>query len=101
MPFTDARDRSAYHRKRRLACVAWLSSVKSARGCAHCLEKDPAVLDFHHRDRAQKKFVLMGSHCYSRSRVEILAEIAKCEVLCANDHRREEARLRKLVDKGL
>lgn len=79
--------KSQYHRNRRLKVVAWLLSLRDK--CARCGEADPIVLDFHHRDPALKSFALTGSLCYSRSRGAILNEIAKCDVLCANCHRRE------------
>lgn len=84
--------KTEYHRNRRLETVAWLASLRDE--CVHCGEADPVVLDFHHRDASQKKFQLIGSLCYSRSREAILSEVAKCDVLCANCHRREEHKIR-------
>ena len=86
--------KSEYHRKRRLDAVTWLSTLRDK--CAHCGETDPVVLDFHHKDAKNKSFKLTGSICYSRSREAILAEVAKCIVLCANCHRKEEHRLREM-----
>jgi hypothetical protein len=91
----DKKRKSIYHRERRLSVVKWLSSLRVQ--CAKCGETDPIVLDFHHRDPSQKKFQLIGSLCYSRSRETILKEVAKCDVLCANCHRREEYRMRHKV----
>lgn len=84
--------KAMYHRDRRLEVTAWLSSLRTK--CLHCGEIDPIVLDFHHRNAAEKSFKLIGSNCYSRSRKAILAEVAKCDVLCANCHRREEHKIR-------
>lgn len=57
--------------------------------CVDCGETDPTVLDFDHiRD---KKF-LIGSELTNKSWAAIVAEIAKCEVRCANCHRRATAR---------
>ena len=58
--------------------------------CAVCSESDPIVLEFHHlRD---KKYLIsnMVSSCCSISAIE--EEISKCEVLCANCHRRKTAK---------
>jgi hypothetical protein len=84
--------KSEWHRNRRLETVAWLSSLRDK--CAHCGESDPVVLDFHHVDASTKRFKLIGSLCYCHSREVILEEVAKCIVLCANCHRREEHRIR-------
>ena len=91
--------KSEYHRKRRLEVVDWLASLREK--CLHCGENDPVVLDFHHRDAKQKRFQLIGSLCYSHSRKVILEEVSKCDVLCANCHRREEFRLRWNQKKSL
>lgn len=60
--------------------------------CVDCGETDPVVLDFDHlRDKLRDVSVLVhNGHPWER----ILAEIAKCEVRCANDHRRATARRR-------
>jgi hypothetical protein len=58
----------------------------STHPCISCGEKDPRVLEFHHRegkDRAVSQLVWAG---YSIPTIQ--TEIAKCDVLCANCHRR-------------
>ncbi len=62
--------------------------------CTACGETDPVVLDFHHRDRRTKKFSIGRILGYGLSWEAILREIGKCEVLCANDHRRQHAKER-------
>src|SRR6266550_7255514 len=55
--------------------------------CIKCGESDPIVLEFHHRDRLSKAFTI--AHRLNRISIETaLKEIAKCDVLCANCHRR-------------
>lgn len=59
-----------------------------AHPCADCGETDVLVLEFDHlRD---KNFGISAG--LDRNWEELLAEIAKCEVVCANCHRRRTAR---------
>jgi hypothetical protein len=59
--------------------------------CVDCGETDVLVLDFDHRDRSTKRLpVSLMLRSYAWSQVE--TEIAKCDVRCANDHRRRTAR---------
>jgi len=54
--------------------------------CFHCgFDKYTSVLDFHHIDPNQKKFMLALYH--NRSFETQLAEAKKCVLLCANCHR--------------
>jgi hypothetical protein len=58
--------------------------------CINCGESDPIVLEFDHRDKIDKieniSNLILDS---SWQRIEI--EIEKCDVLCANCHRRKSA----------
>lgn len=47
-------------------------------------------MDFDHRDRSLKSFEITGK--YHTSKKRLLAEIAKCDVVCANCHRLRTAR---------
>jgi hypothetical protein len=59
--------------------------------CLDCGETDPVVLEFDHlRD---KRFSV-GQELVRRAWSSILAEIEKCDVVCANCHRRRTARRR-------
>jgi len=63
-----------------------LSTIKLAAGCADCgYRAHAAALDFDHLDGTEKKFQMAS--CYGRPWKNVLAEIAKCEVVCANCHR--------------
>lgn len=80
-------------RKRALAHerMTYLLAYFAANPCADCGETDPVVLEFDHlRD---KKFTI-GVHLIRRPWQEILDEIAKCDVVCANCHRRRTAQRR-------
>jgi hypothetical protein len=46
------------------------------------------VLDFHHRDEDFKEHKICDMVHRGFTLAKILAEIAKCDVLCANCHRR-------------
>ena len=78
------------NRSRRLAKDAkrraWFEEVKATKGCKSCGERDPVVLDFHHRNPAEKCFDFGGSACRSLKRLE--EEMAKCDILCRNCHAR-------------
>jgi hypothetical protein len=59
--------------------------------CVDCGETDPLVLEFDHRDRAEKEFTI-GAYNDNRFGVDRLKkEILKCDVRCANCHRRRTA----------
>ena len=62
-----------------------------ANPCVDCGEADITVLEFDHVDPATKA-IDIGTMVGRRSWAVILAEIAKCEVRCANCHRRRTAR---------
>lgn len=67
-------------------------SLLKKNGCVDCGENDPIVLDFDHlRDKTDGISRMLRNHC---SWEEIESEIAKCEVRCANCHRRKTARER-------
>jgi hypothetical protein len=56
--------------------------------CADCGETDPVVLELDHRG---EKLFDIGQALPYRNWQSILDEIAKCEVVCANCHRRRTA----------
>ena len=62
---------------------------KAERHCIKCGEDHPACLDFHHRDQTKKE---VGMSVIARlkgwSKERIMREIAKCDILCANCHRK-------------
>ena len=64
----------------------WYETIKKQYHCIVCKTKDFRVLDFHHRDPSTKinSISNMIDRC---SKAKILAEIPKCDCLCANCHR--------------
>ncbi len=91
-------NRSAYlkkARKRRMryrnACQLFAYDYLMAHPCVDCGEANPVVLDFDHKDPATKTREVAW-FVRRQDLVGLAAEIAKCEVRCANDHRRKTAR---------
>ena len=65
--------------------------------CSNCGESDPRVLEFHHvhgKDREIGRMVAEGFSVEA-----IAAEIARCQVLCANCHRRLTSDEREMVQR--
>ena len=88
--------RQAQRRKQRLRLeqTRLLIGYFEAHPCVDCGERDPVVLEFDHlRD---KRFDI-GPAISQRSWRDILAEIQKCEVVCANCHRRRTSARRGTV----
>lgn len=83
----------AHARKQKLALerTRFLIDYFIQNPCTDCGERDVLVLEFDHlRD---KEFVI-GGNLVDRPWEAILAEIEKCDVVCANCHRRRTARRR-------
>jgi 5-methylcytosine-specific restriction endonuclease McrA len=59
--------------------------------CVDCGEVDPVVLEFDH---LRDKSFAIGPEISRRAWKSILEEMEKCEVVCANCHRRRTARRR-------
>ncbi|SDF28828.1 homing endonuclease associated repeat-containing protein [Halorientalis regularis] len=74
-------------RRRRLRL--WVNEQTRERGCRECGEDDPACLDLHHRKPVEKEMEIstMVTSGYGKDRLR--SEIEKCDVLCANCHRKE------------
>ena len=69
--------------------MVWFNSLKD-KPCADCgIQYPPYVMEFHHLDPTLKMFGL-GQGRFREGRERILAEIAKCVLLCANCHRHRE-----------
>ena len=58
--------------------------------CVLCgYDKCVKALHFHHIEPSSKKFTVSGNHC--RNMVDLLKEVEKCCLLCANCHTEVEA----------
>ena len=67
----------------------WLVEYKKSLSCIRCGENYPATLTFHHRKSSNKSFEIGNAICLGVSLKRLVAEIEKCEVLCANCHAKE------------
>ena len=60
--------------------------------CIECGERDIVVLEFDHRTQTTKRFdVMSATHGHSWKTIE--EEIKKCDVICANCHKRRTAKM--------
>jgi 5-methylcytosine-specific restriction endonuclease McrA len=82
---------NAAARKRRIIDerMEFIFAYLKERPCADCGEDDLLVLEFDH---LQDKSFEITEGIRNRNWESVLAEIEKCEVVCANCHRRRTAR---------
>jgi hypothetical protein len=125
MPFRDPEARRAYHREymktylddnpqkkaEHLARVRintvrsnaekrkWIAEYLADHPCVDCGEADLDVLDFDHV-RGVKLFTIAMAVRNGRSLQAIISEIEKCEVRCANCHRRVTRRRERAASNG-
>ena len=102
MPYKDLEKRRACRRKwyaenkksekghikrRKLKIKKWFWEYKSGLRCSKCGENHIATIDFHHRIKNKEKGISrMVADGYSIDRIQ--KELEKCDVLCANCHRK-------------
>ena len=90
-------NREKYNAKQRESYVVRrdkVNALKLERGCADCgYNAHPAALEFDHLPEYEKEFTIGPSIRLSWEKLE--AEIAKCEVVCANCHAVRTAERRK------
>jgi hypothetical protein len=67
----------------------WLVEYKKTLECVRCGENHPATLTFHHKEGTDKIFEIGNAIVLGVSLKRLIAEITKCEVLCANCHAKE------------
>ena len=73
-------------KKRQDATLAFLRDLRRV-PCDDCGEIfAPHMMDFDHRDPAKKSFTIAGGHALLMSRPRLIAEIEKCDIVCANCH---------------
>jgi hypothetical protein len=73
----------------RAAVQEWLYEYLLRVPCVDCGETDPIVLEFDHRPGSAKRFNIGNATSKSISLSSVRAEVLKCDVRCANCHRRK------------
>jgi ribosomal protein L37AE/L43A len=68
---------------------AWTVAYRRRHRCRRCGEEDSRRLQFHHPDPDQKAGSVGAMIADSASEVDVIEEVERCVVLCANCHRRE------------
>lgn len=101
MPYKDRKDLYEAQKRHRVKVRAKLLEHLSGKACKDCGERDPVVLDFDHRN-SEDKFkgiakMLSGHYSW----LSVLKEIAKCDIRCANCHRRKTYAQNKCWGKGM
>lgn len=86
--------------KPRAQAAAWalITDYLATHPCVDCGEADPIVLEFDHR--GDKRFEIGSAVKRGRGIKRIAEEMAKCDVRCANCHRRKTYAERGLSHKG-
>ena len=82
----------AHNKKTRAAVRAFLLEHLLGHPCVDCRESDPVVLEFDHRDPKEKCFDLGSSVTGGYALESVKLEVAKCDIRCANCHRRKTYR---------
>lgn len=72
---------------RQRATLEWLRELRRV-PCQDCGGVFPShVMDFDHRDPSMKSFGVASQNMYLKNRAALAAEVAKCDIVCANCHR--------------
>lgn len=69
-----------------------LMDFLSGKKCVDCGESDIVVFEFDHRDPSIKKYTVSRMLSKALSWKTILTEIDKCDIICANCHKRRTAK---------
>jgi hypothetical protein len=101
IPFKDYQEKLAYARElykknrkkiikevyqRKLKNKKWLEDYKKTLKCSLCGENHPGAIDFHHKQKKEFSIPWIVHNGYSIENIK--KELEKCEVLCANCHRK-------------
>ncbi|MBI3521988.1 MAG: hypothetical protein HY071_02665 [Chloroflexi bacterium] len=86
----------AHRRRRKLRAIEYMGGT--CHGCGRA--GLPAIFEFHHRDAAQKDFGISETGIPHKWET-VVAELAKCVMLCANCHREVHAGARRIGEDEL
>lgn len=86
-------------RARKQKILLWFNEFKSQCRCIDCGNTDPRVLEFHHTRDKRHHIASMVTQGYSIKSIQ--AEIAKCNVLCANCHRLTHAKIARSLESAM
>jgi hypothetical protein len=79
----------------------WFRRYKSTLYCMDCGISHPAALQFHHRNKTEKKMAVSTLVSRASSLKQITNEIKKCDVLCVNCHSKRHWREAHEMDSWL
>lgn len=89
MPYKNRTDLYAAQKRHRVRVRTQLFEFLSTKACVDCGEKDPIVLEFDHRNSKDKFKIVAKMLSGHYSWKSVLGEISKCEIRCANCHKRK------------
>ena len=103
MPYKDRQKNKEWRNKHRSELRSKQAAVRqqhrifvwgylSTHPCVDCGEADPIVLEFDHRSRCEKRQTIANLLCKSISLSTLWSEIQKCDIRCANCHRKKTAK---------
>lgn len=84
MPYKDRERQRTFQRLRARSLKDWFWDYKRTLSCSSCGASHPAVIQFHHLKEKIEAVSRLVNMLVPRKK--IMAEIAKCRVLCANCH---------------
>lgn len=74
--------------KRRSEKQKWFREFKLTLLCSICGENCVSCLEFHHRNPNEKEYTIGDMMSTGHSIESVKREIEKCDILCANCHRK-------------
>ncbi|GAG37161.1 unnamed protein product [marine sediment metagenome] len=87
MPYKDKEKQRAATLGYKHKKLAWVAKLKIERGCDLCgYNKSPLALQYHHQSPIEKFEAISKMANRNRSKGDILQEISKCILVCANCH---------------
>ena len=93
MDVKGSKNRQKHNRIAKARNQAYIRAYKEYHQCCKCGEGRAVCLDLHHTDPSTKLFSL--NEARNKSIKSIDAELAKCDVVCANCHRLIHAEYRQ------